>query len=149
MPLGHSHRVVVRLTRRTVSRTVPFTNPFTTSVSALALGTVFLRSVYGFDVITAVLGTPGSGKSAVVQPLRACLREHVILDWDALMDPASALAGRGIRPNPDTWPAYTELIRAVIRTVVPVPVVLLGVCTPAELQGWPIDGGYCSTAPMM
>ena len=55
------------------------------------------------------------------------------------MDPAGALAGRAIRENPETWPAYRRLLRAILDALAPMPVVLLGVCTPAELPGWPID----------
>jgi hypothetical protein len=96
--------------------------------------------VYRACVITAVLGAPGSGKSTVARPLATRLPGHVVLDWDALMDPAAALAGREISRNPDTWPAYRQLVRAVLDTMKHVPVVLLGVCTPTELAGWPIDG---------
>ena len=56
------------------------------------------------------------------------------------MIPAAALAGREIRQNPDTWSAYRELVRAVVESVARIPVVLLGVCTPDELHGWPITG---------
>ena len=90
-------------------------------------------------VITAVLGAPGSGKTTVAPLLADLLPTHVVLDWDALMMPATALAGRDIRRNPETWPAYRELVRAVLATVAHLPVVLLGVCTPAELDGWRID----------
>jgi hypothetical protein len=89
-------------------------------------------------VITAVLGSPGSGKSAVARPLAALLPGHAVLDWDALMDPAAALAGRPIRQSPDTWAAYGDLVRAVVGVITPLPAVLLGVCTPDELRGWPI-----------
>jgi broad-specificity NMP kinase len=90
-------------------------------------------------VITAVLGAPGSGKSTVAQPLAARLPAHVVLDWDAFMDASAALAGREISRNPDTWPAYRQLVRAVLDTMKHLPVVLLGVCTPTELAGWPVD----------
>ncbi|HUZ55922.1 MAG TPA: AAA family ATPase [Streptosporangiaceae bacterium] len=90
-------------------------------------------------MITKVLGAPGSGKSTVAQPLAALLPAHVVLDWDAFMDPAAALAGREIRQSPDTWPAYRQLVRTVLDTMKHLSVVLLGVCTPAELSGWPID----------
>jgi chloramphenicol 3-O-phosphotransferase len=90
-------------------------------------------------MITSVIGAPGSGKSAVRGPLAAALPGCVVLDWDALMVPAAALAGRGIREHPETWPAYRKLVRAVLDVLTAVPVVLLGVCTPDELPGWPID----------
>jgi hypothetical protein len=90
-------------------------------------------------VITAVLGAPGSGKTAVARPLAALLPGHSIVDWDVLMDPAAALAGRPIRHSPSTWPAYRDLVRAVIGLLAPRPVVLLGVCTPSELRDWPIS----------
>jgi len=90
-------------------------------------------------VITSVLGAPGSGKSTVAQPLAALLPEHAVLDWDAFMVPAAALAGRQISHSPATWPAYRLLVRAVLDSVRHLPVVLLGVGTPAELTGWPID----------
>ena len=54
------------------------------------------------------------------------------------MDPAAALAGRPIRHSPDTWAAYRDLVRAVVSVITPLPAVLLGVCTPGELHGWPI-----------
>jgi Mg-chelatase subunit ChlI len=47
-------------------------------------------------VITYVLGAPGSGKTAAVRPLASLLPDHVVLDWDAFMAPAAALAGRDI-----------------------------------------------------
>jgi hypothetical protein len=86
-------------------------------------------------VITAVLGAPGSGKTAVARPLAG----YAVLDWDALMDPAAALAGRPIRQGPSTWPAYRELVRAVISILEPRPAVVLGVCTPSELRSWPVS----------
>lgn len=94
---------------------------------------------YGCYVITAVLGAPGSGKSAAAGALAELLPAHIVLDWDAFMAPAAALAGREIRQNPDTWPAYRQLVRTVLDSVRHLPVVMLGVCTPAELSGWPID----------
>jgi energy-coupling factor transporter ATP-binding protein EcfA2 len=90
-------------------------------------------------VITAVLGAPGSGKSTLAQPLAALLPTHVVLDWDIFMEPAAALAGRQIVGHPETWPAYRELIGAVVSTIAHLPVVLLTVCTPDELPSWPID----------
>jgi hypothetical protein len=81
------------------------------------------------SVITSVLGAPGSGKSTIAP----------VLDWDAFIGPAAALAGREIPGNPETWPAYRELVHAVIGSIAHLPVVLLGVCTPDELKDWPVD----------
>jgi hypothetical protein len=67
------------------------------------------------------------------------LRGYAVLDWDAFMVPAAALAGREIRENLETWPAYRELVHVVIGSMAHLPVVLFGVCTPAELKDWPID----------
>jgi broad-specificity NMP kinase len=89
-------------------------------------------------VIAAVLGAPGSGKSTVARQLRPLLPGHVVVDWDDFMAPATALAGRDIRRNPDTWPAYSELVRAVLATMAHLPVVMLGVSTPDEFPGLPI-----------
>lgn len=94
---------------------------------------------YRCPVITAVLGAPGSGKSTVARPLASLLPTHAVLDWDAFMVPASALAGREIRQHPGTWPAYRQLVHAALVAMAPLPVVLLSGCTPDELQGWPIS----------
>jgi adenylate kinase len=90
---------------------------------------------YGCLVIIVVLGAPGSGKTTAIEPLAALLPRHVVLDWDAFMEPAGALAGRDIRANPETWPAYRELVQKVAASVATVPVVLFGVATPDELDG--------------
>jgi cytidylate kinase len=90
-------------------------------------------------VITAVLGAPGAGKSTAAQPLASLLPTHVVLDWDAFMVPAAALAGREITQHRETWPAYRQLVGAVVAAMARLPVVLLTVCTPDELAGWPID----------
>lgn len=91
------------------------------------------------NVITSVLGAPGSGKSTITSALAGLLPGHAVLDWDEFMEPAAALAGQRIPENPGTWPAYRELVHAVIGTIAHLPVVLLGVCTPDELKDWPID----------
>ena len=90
-------------------------------------------------MITAVLGAPGSGKSALAPVLRPLLREHVVLDWDDFMGAASALAGREVRTSRGLWPAYRQLVRSVVDAVTPTPVVLFTVCTRDELPGWPVD----------
>jgi hypothetical protein len=86
-------------------------------------------------VITVVLGAPGSGKTTVIEPLTALLPGHVVLDWDAFMEPAGAPAGRDIRLNPQTWRAYRGLVRTITTSVASVPVVLFGVATPEEVDG--------------
>jgi hypothetical protein len=96
-----------------------------------------MNSRYFGSMITAILGAPGSGKSIVAPALARLLPGHVVLDWDAFMEPAAALAGRRVPENPETWPAYRDLVHAVIRSVAHLPVVLLGVCTPDELKDWP------------
>lgn len=90
-------------------------------------------------MITSVLGAPGSGKTTVAPALARLLPGHAVLDWDAFMGPAAALAGRDIPGSPETWPAYRELVHAVIGSMAHLQVVLLGVCTPDELKDWPID----------
>ena len=90
-------------------------------------------------MITSVLGAPGSGKSTITPLLAGLLPGHAVLDWDTFMGPAAALAGQEIRENPGTWPAYRELVHAVVSFIAHLPVVLLGVCTPDELKDWPID----------
>jgi broad-specificity NMP kinase len=94
---------------------------------------------YSQFVITAVLGAPGSGKSAVAPLLRSLLPSYVIVDWDEFMAPAAALAGRDIRSHRDTWPAYRQLVRTLLGPVAQLPVVLLTGCTPDELPNWPIS----------
>jgi hypothetical protein len=90
-------------------------------------------------MITAVLGAPGSGKSTIAPLLRNRLPSYVVVDWDAFMAPAAALAGREIPAHPETWPAYRSLVRSVVDVLTGQLVVLLGVGSPGELAGWPIS----------
>jgi hypothetical protein len=90
-------------------------------------------------VLTYILGAPGSGKTALVEPLTKLLPGHVIADWDLFMDPACRLAGADIRTTRETWPAYTALVRCVVDGLASFPRVVLGVCTRTELADWPID----------
>jgi hypothetical protein len=89
-----------------------------------------------------VLGAPGSGMTTITALLDKLLPGHVVLDWDLFMAPAAALAaalaGRDIRSSPETWPAYRQLVWSFAETIAHQPVVLLGVCTPAELEDWPL-----------
>jgi len=88
-----------------------------------------------------VLGAPGSGKSALIDPLRKRIPGHLVLDWDFLMEPTGQLIGRSIRADRSAWPFYDALVKAVIEQFDDVPFVLLEVRTPDELPGWPI--GAC------
>jgi hypothetical protein len=55
------------------------------------------------------------------------------------MDAASELAGRDVRRSPETWLSYGKLVHSVVDSIRPHPTIVLGVCTPEELRGWPID----------
>lgn len=88
-------------------------------------------------MIHYILGAPGSGKSSIVPLLRARMPDRVVLDWDALMGPAGDLAGTAIPRAPQTWDAYGRLVRTVADLIMPIDLVVLSVCTPAELSDWP------------
>lgn len=92
-------------------------------------------------MINYVLGAPGSGKSLIVPLLRKLLPDRVVLDWDTFMGPAGDLAGAPIPKTPQTWEPYGRLVRAVGEVILPADMVLLGVCTPDEMTGWP-DGPW-------
>ena len=92
-------------------------------------------------MIQYVLGAPGTGKSTVAPQLRALLPGWVVLDWDAFMDAAGALAGVAVPQAPQTWTSYERLIRTIVEQVSSVNIVLLGVCTPEQLRAWP-DGSW-------
>ena len=89
-------------------------------------------------MIVAVLGAPGSGKSSVAEGLRTELRGWTVIDWDCLMPAVERLTGRDVRTSPGLWEPYAHLVRTVVDAACR-PVVLLTVCTPAELIGWPIE----------
>jgi hypothetical protein len=91
------------------------------------------------SMIHYVLAAPGAGKSAVAPHIRAFLPGSVILDWDAFMGPAQALAGVAIRQAPQTWASYEQLVRTIVDQVWPVSTLLLKrVHTPAaeRLAKW-------------
>lgn len=84
-----------------------------------------------------ILGAPGSGKSTTIPFVAKLLPEWVVLDWDALMTPASLLAGAAIPTTPGTWGAYAGLIKTMVESIGPERVVLFGVQTPDEMVDWP------------
>jgi adenylate kinase family enzyme len=77
-------------------------------------------------VIVYVLGAPGAGKSALAPHLRGLLPEHLVIDWDAFMEPAGEPAGRDIRADASTWAAYSRLVYSIVESAGAVDVVLLG-----------------------
>ncbi|CAI7571828.1 unnamed protein product [Penicillium pancosmium] len=81
---------------------------------------------------------PGSGKTAIVSHLRELLPGWIVMDWDELIAPAEGLAGRSIRDNESLWKPYEDLVKSVSDMLAPNPVLLLGVCTPAQLATWHI-----------
>ncbi|KAL5356414.1 hypothetical protein BJX96DRAFT_142782 [Aspergillus floccosus] len=85
-----------------------------------------------------ILGAPGSGKTTVMPYLRKLLPGWIVIDWDELMAPAEMLAGRSIRDNESLWKPYEALVKSVSDMLAPNPVLLLGVCTPAQLASWHI-----------
>ena len=88
-------------------------------------------------MLTIVLGAPGSGKTSVAGGLRAVLVGHAVLDWDDFMPAVGALTGRDVRTSPELWEPYRDLVRALVVSLADIPTVLLCVCTPDELEGFP------------
>ena len=64
-----------------------------------------------------ITGAPGSGKSAAVEAFAARRTEFVAFDIDWIMASASGLAGKDIRVNPSTWPAYNAVWFDILRGV--------------------------------
>ncbi len=91
-------------------------------------------------MLAYVVGAPGSGKSAVAPHLRDALAGWVVLDWDAFLPSASAIAGRDVRQTPLLWAHYDGIVLAATREVSQsgLDCVVLGVRTPAELADWPV-----------
>jgi hypothetical protein len=87
-----------------------------------------------------VTGAAGSGKSAICARLAARLPTFVVLDMDAILDPASRLAGVDLRRSEaaSTWPAYNDLwVRLAAILAVARPVLLLGPLDPDEVDEAP------------
>jgi hypothetical protein len=93
------------------------------------------------DMLVYVVGAPGSGKSTTVPFLRDALDRWVVLDWDALLEPACALVGEDVRHTPSLWSRYDDLVLASVHEVTrsDANCAVLGVRTPAELPTWPVD----------
>jgi hypothetical protein len=91
------------------------------------------------DVVAMVLGAPGSGKTSVVPGLQLAMPEFIVFDWDVFMAPVGDLVGRDVRASPELWPSYQALIRTFVDATRPLPLVILGPCTPSELRDWPIS----------
>ncbi len=83
-------------------------------------------------------GAPGSGKTAALGAIRQRLHGVVVVDMDAFLDAASALAGADLRYAAERWPAYTELCRQLIATVVDsgADCLLLSPLEPREAPYW-------------
>lgn len=67
--------------------------------------------------IVLIAGAPGAGKSSMHRAFLDLGSGHVAFDMDALIQPASWLAGADIRATPQTWPVYNELWLAILESV--------------------------------
>ena len=83
-------------------------------------------------------GAPGSGKTTALAALRQRLAGVVVVDMDAFLDAASMLARADLRYAAAHWPAYNELGRQLVATVVDsgVDCLVLTPAEPRELPAW-------------
>ena len=90
--------------------------------------------------LSVLTGAPGSGKTASLVAVRERLAGVVVVDMDAFLDAGSALAGADLRYAADRWPAYNELCRQLVATVVDsgVDCLLLTPLEPREAPTWPV-----------
>ncbi len=90
--------------------------------------------------LLVLTGAPGSGKTAALAAVRERLAGGVVVDMDAFLDAGSALAGADLRYAAGHWPAYTELCRQLVATVVDsgVDCLLLTPLEPREVPAWPV-----------
>jgi broad-specificity NMP kinase len=100
-------------------------------------------------MLVYVVGAPGSGKTTMAPYLRDALDGWVVLDWDALLEPAGALAGEDVRRAPLLWSRYDDLVLASVREVTRsgLDCAVLGVRTPSELTEWPVDAWLLLDCP--
>jgi AAA domain-containing protein len=91
-------------------------------------------------VLSVLTGAPGSGKTASLAAIRQRLAGVVVVDMDAFLDAGSALAGADLRYAAGHWPAYTELCRQLVATVLDsgVDCLLLTPLEPHEVPSWPV-----------
>jgi hypothetical protein len=89
--------------------------------------------------LSVLTGAPGSGKTAALAAVRARLDGVVVVEQDAFLAAGSALAGADLRYAPGHWPAYTELCRQLVATVLDsgVDCLVLTPLEPREIPAWP------------
>lgn len=90
--------------------------------------------------LSVLAGAPGSGKTASLTAVRELLAGVVVIDMDAFLDAVSALAGADLRDATQHWPAYTELCRELVATVLDsgVDCLLMTPLEPREIPAWPV-----------